>query len=347
MLNPPKTPPPFSPITPNSSYSRKFHSSSLTIVEWTHKRDTTTYPVKSHLCGLTRIKYTQTLSIKSSISPKPTKTTIPTTDCGLKFREKLLYLEQLKINPTKALQQNPNLRSAHLETIKSVEICLNSMGIERSAIGRILDMHPKLLTSDPYTDLYPIFDFLLNEVAIPFNDIRRCIIRCPRILVSSVEKQLNPTFQFLKEFGFSGSNSITCQTAVLLVYSVEHTLTPKIDYLVSLGIARNNVVSMILRSPGLLTFSIEKNFKPKVEYLLKEMDRDVGELKKFPQYFSFSLEGKIKPRHKLLVEHGFTMSLSEMLKVSDGEFYARLIEMRLRLVENKQLLYFSLCCGLF
>ncbi|KAF3672345.1 putative expansin-A15-like [Capsicum annuum] len=122
---------------------------------------------------------------------------------------------------------------------------------------------------------------------------------------------------------------ITCQTDVLLVYSVEHTLTPKIDYLVSLRIARNNVVSMILRSPGLLTFSIEKNFKPKVEYLFKEMDRNIGELKKFSKYFLFSLEGKIKPRNRFLVEHGFTMSLSEMLKVSEGEFYARLIKMRL------------------
>ncbi|KAM3359037.1 hypothetical protein P3S68_021970 [Capsicum galapagoense] len=213
------------------------------------------------------------------------------------------------------------------------------MGIERLAFGRILDMHCKLLTFDPYTDIYLIFDFLLNEVAIPFNDIRKCIIRCPRILVSSVEKKLNPTFQFLKEFGFLGHNRITCQNTVLLVSSVEHTFCPKIDYLVSLGIVRENVVNMILRLPGLLTFSIEKNFNPKVEYLLKEMDRDIGELKKFPQYFSFSLERKIKPRHRFLVEHGFTMSLSEMLKVSDREFNARLIEMRLlRLVENKQLL---------
>ncbi|KAM3203269.1 hypothetical protein P3L10_030895 [Capsicum annuum] len=262
-----------------------------------------------------------TLPITSSISLKPTKTTIFTTNCALKFGEKLLYLEQLKLNPTKTFQENPNLRSTNLETIKYVKICLFYMVIERLVFGRMLDMHPKLLTFDPYTDIYLIFDLLLNEVAIPFNDIRKYIIRCPRILV------------------FLGHNRITCQNTVLLVSSVEHTFCPKIDYLVSLGIARENVVNMILRLPGLLTFSIEKNFNPKVECLLKEMDRDIGELKKFPQYFSFSLERKIKPRHRFLVEHGFTMSLSEMLKVSDRKFNARLIEMRLlRLVENKQLL---------
>lgn len=87
---------------------------------------------------------------------------------------------------------------------------------------------------------------------------------------------------------------------------------------------------MVVRSPGLLTLSIQNNVVPKVKYFLEEMEGDVAELKRFPQYFSFSLEGKIKARHRLLVEHGFWLPLSEMLKVSDGEFNARLVEMRLQ-----------------
>lgn len=85
---------------------------------------------------------------------------------------------------------------------------------------------------------------------------------------------------------------------------------------------------MVIRSPGLLTFSIRNNFSPKAKYFLEEMKGDIAELKRFPQYFSFSLDGKIKPRHRLLVEYGLTLPLSEMLKASDGEFNARLIEMR-------------------
>ena len=92
---------------------------------------------------------------------------------------------------------------------------------------------------------------------------------------------------------------------------------------------------MFLRSPGLFTFSIENNFRPKVDFLVREMGRDISEIKDFPQYFSFSLEGKIKPRHRLLVENGFRdMPLADMLKVSDGEFNYRFIEMRLRSVEG-------------
>lgn len=268
----------------------------------------------------------------------PNTTPIPLPDSGLLFREKIIYLEtRLNVNSSKALEKNPNFRSTPISSLKSVEKCLSSMGIERSAFGRIFDMHPQLLTCDPYTDLYPIFDFLLNDVDIPYPDVRKSIIRCPRLLVCSVKDQLRPTLLFLRKLGFVGQHSITCQTTVILVSSVEGTLVPKIEFLQSLGFSYLEVVRMMLRSPGLLTFSIENNFRPKVEFLLSEMKRDLAELKRFPQYFSFSLEGKIKPRHRLLLEHGLSLPLSDMLKVSDGEFNARLIEMRLRTVQDRQL----------
>ncbi|KAM5567223.1 transcription termination factor MTEF1, chloroplastic [Rosa sericea] len=249
------------------------------------------------------------------------------TDSGILFREKLIYLEtHLNVNPQKALHLNPDFRSCPLASVKSVEHCLSSMGIELSAMGRILDMHPQLLTADPHSHLYPVFDFLLHDAHIPFHDIRKSIIRCPRLLVCDVSNQLRPALEFLTQLGFKG---VTCQTTVLLVSSVRGTLLPKIEYLQSLGLSHAEVANMVIRSPALLTLSIHNNFMPKVEYLVREMKKDVKEIKRFPQYFSFSLEGKIKPRHRLLVEHGFSLPLREMLRVSDGEFNAMLIEMRL------------------
>ncbi|XP_028108668.1 transcription termination factor MTEF1, chloroplastic-like [Camellia sinensis] len=265
----------------------------------------------------------------------PTTTTDPpqpTFDSGLRFREKLLYLQTLKVNPSKALHKNPNFQSAPLDSLKSIEKCLSSMGIDRSALGRIFDMYPQLLTCDPYSDLYPVFDFLLNHVNIPFPDIRISIIRCPRLLICSVDHQLRPALRFLENLGFVGKHALTCQTTLLLVSNVKNMFMPKLNYLQDLGFSYEEV----LRSPGLLTFSISNNFEPKVEYFLKEMNGNLAELKMFLQYFSFSLEGKIKPRHQLLMEIGLSLSLPQMLKVSDGEFNARLIEMRLRLVDQRQ-----------
>lgn len=124
-----------------------------------------------------------------------------------------------------------------------------------------------------------------------------------------------------------------CDNTVLLVSSVEQTLLPKFDYIMSLGFTYNEARKLCLRSPGLLTFSVENNFKPKVEYLEKEMKRDVKkEVKEFPQYFSCSLEGKIRPRWMILVENGVQekMALKDMLKASEGEFRVRLLDMKLK-----------------
>ncbi|KAL3636232.1 hypothetical protein CASFOL_020779 [Castilleja foliolosa] len=277
--------------------------------------------------------FTQT-ALKPHLSLPATATTA--ADSGLKFREKLIYLQSLKVNPTKALHINPNLRSAPISTLHSITQCLSSMGLDLSAVGRILDMYPQLLTADPYIDVYPILDFLLHTVQLPFSEVRKSIIRCPRILVSDPEVQLRPTFQFLTELGFVGPNKLTSHTTLLLVSSVESTLMPKIGYLTELGFEYDDVRNMVLRSPGLLTFSVENNYRPKMEYFSNEMKGDLEEIKRFPQYFSFSLERKIKRRHRLLVEHGFSMPLSEMLKVSDGEFNVRLIEKRLGMADERR-----------
>ncbi|KAF8029068.1 hypothetical protein BT93_E1671 [Corymbia citriodora subsp. variegata] len=77
---------------------------------------------------------------------------------------------------------------------------------------------------------------------------------------------------------------------------------------------------MVRRCPALFTFSIENNFKPKLEYFHGEMGGRLEELRNFPQYFAFSLEKRIKPRHMEAVESGVRLALPVMLKSTDEEF---------------------------
>ncbi|XP_050237887.1 transcription termination factor MTEF1, chloroplastic [Mercurialis annua] len=263
---------------------------------------------------------------------KTLKSSATDTDTGLLFHNKIKYLKSLKIDTHKALTLNPHLRSTHLSTLHSVELSLSSLGLPRAAVGRILDMHPSLLTSDPHSSLYPIVDFLVNEVNIPSHEVSKCITRCPRLLVSSLDSQLRPALFFLRDYlGFVGPFAINSQTSLLLVYNVESTLMGKIEFLMGLGFKFFEVKNMVARSPGILTFSVDNNLVPKVDYFVKEMNGDLQELKRFPQFFSFSLERKIKPRHQMLVQYGIKLPLSKMLKVSDGEFNSRLLDLRLRM----------------
>lgn len=71
-------------------------------------------------------------------------------------------------------------------------------------------------------------------------------------------------------------------------------------------------------------YSIKENFEPKFDYFVVEMGRELKELVAFPQYFSFSLENRIKPRHRVCVEKGLCLALPTMLKLSEERFRERL-----------------------
>lgn len=102
--------------------------------------------------------------------------------------------------------------------------------------------------------------------------------------------------------------------------SVKNTLIPKLEFLVGLGLTKQDVIGMVLRCPGLFTFSIEKNYKPKLDYFSGEMKGKLEDLKEFPQYFAFSLEKRIKPRHLEAVQNGVKVALPLLLKSTDEQF---------------------------
>ncbi|KAI4386381.1 hypothetical protein MLD38_004316 [Melastoma candidum] len=276
---------------------------------------------------------TSTSSSSSSSPAAAAPATVKVPDNGLRFREKLLYLQSLEIDPHKAVSLNPLLRTTPLPNIRSVEVCLvDDFGLPRSSFPRLFAIYPDLLTAEPST-LLPVRDFLLRDALLPRRHLRNSVLRCPRLLLSDPSLTLGPSLQYLRSLGFR--RILSPRSALLLVSDVESTLKPKIGYLQeSLGLDFATVGEMAVRSPGLLTLSVEKNLRPKVEYFLGEMGGEVKGVREFPQFFSFSLDGRIRPRFRVLKDSGWEkeVGLGDMLKCSDGEFAARLVDLRLRTV---------------
>ncbi|XP_068657287.1 transcription termination factor MTEF1, chloroplastic [Aristolochia californica] len=263
--------------------------------------------------------------VPGNLSAKPTKQLLQTlpleaSSLPLQFREKILCLEIMGVDSGKALAVNPSLHTASLDSIHSVISFLQSKGIHQKDLGRILGMCPKIITSDVRTQLLPVFTFLSQDLKVPESNFRRTINKCPRLLASSVEDQLKPTLFYLQRLGLRDISTLAYQDSVLLVSSVEKTLIPKLDFLTSVGYTRDEAVGMVLRCPGLFTYSVERNFKPKFGYYVGEMGGSLEELKGFPQYFGFSLEKRIQPRHREMTERGAKLPLALMLKSSDEEF---------------------------
>ncbi|PIN11855.1 hypothetical protein CDL12_15538 [Handroanthus impetiginosus] len=242
------------------------------------------------------------------------------SNISFQFKEKILCLEIMGVDSGRALVQNTSLHSASLHSIHTIVTFLQSKGIHLKDLGRIFGMCPTILTSDIKTELNPVFNFLSYDLKVPDQNFRKVINKCPRLLISSVRDQLKPALFYLQRLGFKDLHALAYQDPILLVSSVEKTLIPKLDYLVSLGFSKADAVGMVLRCPGLFTFSIENNFKPKFEYFTEEMRGELKELKEFPQYFAFSLEKRIKPRHMEVVESGVDVPLPLMLKATDDEF---------------------------
>lgn len=71
-------------------------------------------------------------------------------------------------------------------------------------------------------------------------------------------------------------------------------------------------------------YSIKENLEPKFNFFVVEMGRDLKDLVEFPQYFSFSLENRIKPRHLRCLEKGVCLPLPAMLRSSEKRFLERL-----------------------
>lgn len=77
--------------------------------------------------------------------------------------------------------------------------------------------------------------------------------------------------------------------------------------------------TMISRFGALYTFSLTENLIPKWEFFLT-MDYDKSELVKFPQYFGYSLEERIKPRYARVKVHGVKLLLNQVLSLSGSNF---------------------------
>ncbi|KAI3800758.1 hypothetical protein L1987_28852 [Smallanthus sonchifolius] len=201
---------------------------------------------------------------------------------------------QLSKKPKNLLHKNPLYTPVH-----SKLSCLEVM-VQRDPT-KLIGMCPKILTANINNELIPVFNFLSHDLKIPNHNYRKVINKCPRLLVSSVENQLKPALYYLKRLGFRDLGALAYQDCVLLVSNVENTLMPKLDYLISLGFSKPEAIEMVLRCPGLFTFN-------------------------FPQYFAFSLEKRIKPRHMEAVECEAEITLPLLLKTTDEEFAELLMQ---------------------
>ncbi|KAK3026977.1 hypothetical protein RJ639_041738 [Escallonia herrerae] len=165
---------------------------------------------------------------------------------------------------------------------------LRDIGVQEEAIGNVLVKFPPLLTYSLYKKIRPVVIFLLTKAGVSQKDIGKVIALGPELLGCSIAKKLDLN----------------------------------VKYFLSLGIPLRLLGKMIADFPMLLRYNIDV-LRPKYRYLRRTMVRPLQDLTEFPRFFSYSLDGRIIPRHKILVENRINFKLRYMLSSTDGEFNQR------------------------
>ncbi|XP_038715935.1 transcription termination factor MTERF5, chloroplastic isoform X2 [Tripterygium wilfordii] len=208
--------------------------------------------------------------------------------CGISLSENLIpmmaFLENLGVEKgqwAKVIYRFPALLTYSRQKVKATVDFLSEMGLSPESIGKVLTRFPNIISYSVEEKLRPTAEYFLSLGA----DVAVLLYRCPQTFGLSIEANLKPVTQFFLEKGYS-------------------TL---------------EVATMASRYAALYTFSLAGNLVPKWEFFLT-MEYTKPELVKFPQYFGYSLEERIKPRYARVKDCGVKLHLNQVLVVSEADF---------------------------
>ncbi|MCO5587706.1 hypothetical protein L7F22_041657 [Adiantum nelumboides] len=251
---------------------------------------------------------------------------------GQDFQPAVSHLESLGVDPIlmgKLFRRHPQLLKNRLNFESKTSFLVN-LGLEKKDLGKVIYNAPQLLGLSMDDKVQPAIQFL-ESLGITRSSLLKVIKRKPMILAHSIEMKLRPNTQFLEGLGINCDDiaKLVTRHPQLLTLSVEKNLVPTVAYLMQLSFNREEVASMVRKLPSLLGFSVVTVLQPKYSYLVEIMQRSPKELVKFPQFFSYSLEKRIIPRHQVLGDACHLHSLSSIYGCSDSEFEKKMYRWKL------------------
>ncbi|KAJ8649734.1 hypothetical protein MRB53_002757 [Persea americana] len=215
------------------------------------------------------------------------------------------------------IHRRPQLCGISLsENLKPTMTFLENLGVDKTQWAKVIYRFPALLTYSRQK-LNASVDYFY-ELGLSAKSIGKVLTRCPHIISYSVDDKLRPTAEYFRSMGVDVA-VLFHRSPQTFGLSIKENLKPVTEFFLEKGYNIDEVGTMVSRYGALYTFSLTENVIPKWEYFLT-MDYPNSELVKFPQYFGYSLEERIKPRYARVVKSGVRLLLNQVLSVSDSEF---------------------------
>ncbi|OVA15405.1 Mitochodrial transcription termination factor-related [Macleaya cordata] len=231
------------------------------------------------------------------------------------------------------LHKRPQLCGISLtENIIPTMTYLEKLGVDKRQWAKVIHRFPAMLTYSRQKVKASV-DYLY-ELGLTAESIGKILTRCPHIISYSVDEKLRPTAEYFRSMGVNVA-VLFYRSPQTFGLSIEANLKPVTEFFLERGYSIEEVGTMVSRYGALYTFSLAENLIPKWDFFLT-MDYPRSELVKFPQYFGYSLEERIKPRYAQVRESGVKLVLNQILSISDADFEKVLKRKIKKMIENSQ-----------
>ncbi|GFQ00987.1 hypothetical protein PHJA_002242600 [Phtheirospermum japonicum] len=241
------------------------------------------------------------------------------------MNQKVAYLKEFGLNDEdvgRLLAFKPQLMACSIEDRwKPLVRYFYYLGMSKDGMRRILTMKPMVFCVDLEQTIAPKVQFL-RDIGVEEDAIANMLSRFPSLMTYSLYKKIRPVVIFLLTKAGVSQRDIGKVVALgpeLLGCSIANKLEHNVKYFLSLGISLSVLGGMISDFPMLLRYNIDV-LRPKYRYLRRMMIRPLEDLIEFPRFFSYSLDERIIPRHKVMVENRINFKLRYMLACNDEEF---------------------------
>lgn len=259
------------------------------------------------------------------------------------------------------LQKYPELLGFKLEGTMSTSVAyLVSIGVSPRDIGPMVTQYPYFLGMRVGTMIKPLVDYLVS-LGLPKKILARMLEKRAYILGYDLEETVRPNVDCLLSFGIGREAlaSVIAQYPQIIglplkaklasqqyffnlklkidpegfarvienmpqiVSLNQHVIIKPVEFLLGRGIPSEDVAKMVVKCPQLVAVRLDR-MKNSYYFYKTEMGRPIKELVDFPEYFTYSLESRIKPRYHRLQIKGIRSSLNWFLNCSDQRFEERL-----------------------
>ena len=207
--------------------------------------------------------------------------------------------------------------------IKPLVELLQIIGIPKMVVARMLEKRPYILGFDPDDTVKPnlatMASFGVREEKIP-----AMVAQYPQILGLPLKAKLSSQQYFFSlKLGILPEGFATAIEKFPQIVSLNQSLILKpVEFLSGRGFSSEEVGKMVVKCPQILVQRLEM-MKKSFYFFKSEMKREMRELVEFPEFFTYSLEGRIRPRSKKLEEKGIKCGLDWFLNCSDQRFEER------------------------